>query len=178
VTIMQMDEGLDTGPIALQRTVEITPEITGGELAELLSRVGAEAIVEVLSSVATGTLALTEQDSLFATYAPKLSGEDLVISWDRGVEEVRDLVRALAPHVGARTFHPAVEGPVKIWRAKVSEEADVSLEVGHIRAENGQVLVGCGAGVLEVLELQMPGAKRISAQAFLRGNTLNGGFAS
>jgi methionyl-tRNA formyltransferase len=178
VTIMQMDEGLDTGPIALQRTVEITPEMTGGELAELLSRVGAEAIVEVLSSAATGTLALTEQDSLFATYAPKLSGEDLVISWDRGVEEVRDLVRALAPHVGARTFHPAVEGPVKIWRAKVSEEADVSLEVGHIRAENGQVLVGCGAGVLEVLELQMPGAKRISAQAFLRGNALDGAFAS
>jgi methionyl-tRNA formyltransferase len=178
VTIMQMDEGLDTGPIALQRTVEITPEMTGGELAELLSRVGAEAIVEVLSSAATGTLALTEQDSLFATYAPKLSGEDLVISWDRGVEEVRDLVRALAPHVGARTFHPAVEGPVKIWRAKVSEKTDVSLEVGHIRAENGQVLVGCGAGVLEVLELQMPGAKRISAQAFLRGNALDGAFAS
>jgi methionyl-tRNA formyltransferase len=101
----------------------------------------------------------------------------LVIDWNRGAEEVCDLVRALAPHVGARTFHPGLEGPVKIWRARVFEEGDLSLGTGHIRAENARVLVGCGAGVLEVLELQMPGAKRLSAQDFLRGNALSGAFA-
>jgi methionyl-tRNA formyltransferase len=178
VTILRMDEGLDTGPIALQRKVEITPEMTGGELTELLARIGAEAIVEVLSSVSAGTVALIEQNSLHATYAPKLAGEDLVIGWDRGAEEVRDLIRALAPHVGARTFHPSVEGPIKIWRARIFEEGDLSLEAGHIRAKSGRILVGCGAGVLEVLELQMPGAKRLAAQDFLRGNTLDGAFAS
>ena len=178
VTIMRMDEGLDTGPIAFQRAVEITPEVTGGELAGLLARVGAEAIGKVLSSVAAGTMALSEQDRLDATCAPKLSGEDLVISWDRRAEEVRDLVRALAPHVGARTFHPGIEGPVKIWRARVFEEADLFVGVGHIRAENTRILVGCGASVLEVLELQMPGAKRLSAQDFLRGNTLRGTFTN
>ena len=178
VTIMRMDEGLDTGPIALQRTVEITPEMTGGELTELLARIGAKAIVEVMFSVAGGTVALTEQDSLHATYAPKLSSEDLVIDWNRGAEEVRDLIRALAPHVGARTFHSAVEGPVKIWRAGVFEQGDLSLEAGRIRVENGRVLVGCGTGVLEVLELQVPGAKRLSARDFLRGNVLEGTFAS
>jgi methionyl-tRNA formyltransferase len=177
VTIMRMDEGLDTGPIALQRAVEIPPDMTGGELAGLLARLGAEAIVKVLSSVAAGTVALAEQDSLDATYAPKLSGEDLVIGWDRRAEEVRDLVRALAPHVGARTFHPGLEGPVKIWRARVFEEGDLSLGTGHIRVENARVLVGCGAGVLEVLELQMSGAKRLSAQDFLRGHALSGAFA-
>jgi methionyl-tRNA formyltransferase len=177
VTIMRMDEGLDTGPIALQRAVEIPPDMTGGELARLLARLGAEAIVKVLSSVAAGTVALAEQDSLDATYAPKLSGEDLVIGWDRRAEEVRDLVRALAPHVGARTFHPGLEGPVKIWRARVFEEGDLSLGTGHIRVENARVLVGCGAGVLEVLELQMSGAKRLSAQDFLRGHALSGAFA-
>ena len=178
VTIMRMDDGLDTGPIALQRPVEITPEMTGGELAELLARIGAEAIVEVLSSVTAGTVALTEQDSLHATYAPKLSRGDLVIGWDRGAEEVRNLIRALAPRVGARTFHPGVEGPIKIWSARVFEVGKLYLAVGHVREENGRLLVGCGDGVLEVLELQMPGAKRLSAQDFLRGNALSGAFAS
>jgi methionyl-tRNA formyltransferase len=178
VTIMRMDEGLDTGPMALQRAVEIPPEMTGGELASLLARVGAKAMVEVLSSIETGSLVLSEQDSLHATYAPRLAGEDLVIGWDRGAEEVRDLVRALAPRVGARTFHPGVDGPVKIWRARVFEDADPSLAAGQIRAKNGRILVGCGAGVLEVLELQMPGAKRLAAQDFLRGNSLDGAFAA
>ncbi len=178
VTVMRMDEGLDTGPIALQRTVEVPPEMTAGELAELLARVGAEAIVEVLRSVAAGTVVLTEQDNLHATYAPKLSDEDLVIGWDRGAEEVCDLVRALAPHVGARTFHPGVEGPVKIWRARVFEGGDFSLQAGHIDVQSGRIVVGCDDGVLEVLELQMPGAKRLSAQDFLRGNTLDGAFVS
>jgi methionyl-tRNA formyltransferase len=178
VTILRMDEGLDTGPIALQRTVEITPEMTGGELAELLARIGAEAIVEVLSSVATGTVVLTEQNSLHATYTPKLASEDLVIGWDRGAKEVRDQIRALAPHVGVRTFHSSVEGPVKIWRARIFDEGNLSLEAGHIRAKSGRILIGCGTGVLEVLELQMPGAKRLAAQDFLRGNALDGAFAS
>jgi methionyl-tRNA formyltransferase len=176
VTILRMDEGLDTGPIALQRTVEITPEMTGGELTELLARIGAEALVEVLSSVAAGAVALAEQDSLHATYAPKLAGEDLVIGWDRGAEEIRDLTRALAPHVGARTFHPSVEGPIKIWRARIFEDGDLSLGAGYIRAKSGRILVGCGSGILEVLELQMPGAKRLAAQDFLRGNPLEGAF--
>jgi methionyl-tRNA formyltransferase len=176
VTIIRMDEGLDTGPIALQRAVEIPSDMTGGELAELLARIGGEAIVEVLSLVEDGSVTLTEQDSLHATYAPKLRDEDLVVRWDRRVERVRDLVRALAPHIGARTYHPEVEGPVKIWRARVCEGEGVSLEIGHIHAENDRFLVGCGTGILEVLELQMPGSKRLQARDFLLGNTLSGTF--
>jgi methionyl-tRNA formyltransferase len=176
VSILRMDEGLDTGPLALQRTVEIPPEMTAGELSELLAQVGAEAIVEVLSSIEDGTVTLTEQDNVHASYAFKLSGEDVVIRWDRGVEEVHDLVRALSPHIGARTFHPDLDGPVKVWRAKVFRGGDLFLKTGHIYAENGRFLVGCDTGILEVLELQMPGAKRLSAQDFLLGNTLRGAF--
>jgi methionyl-tRNA formyltransferase len=176
VSIIRMDEGLDTGPIALQRTVGIPPEMNGGELADLLALVGAESIVEVLSSIENGTVTLTEQDSVRVTYAPKLSGKDLEISWDRRAEEVRNLIRALAPHVGARTRHPEVEGPVKLWRARVVLQGGPDLRIGRIYAENGRILVGCGEGVLEVLELQMPGAKRLSARDFLRGNTLCGAF--
>jgi methionyl-tRNA formyltransferase len=176
VTIMRMDEGLDTGPIALQRAVEIPPDMTGGDLTELLAQIGSKAIVEVLSLIEAGEVTLTEQVSFYATYAAKFSDEDLVIRWDRGVKEVHDLIRALTPHIGARTYHPQIEGPVKIWRARIYAREDFPLETSHIYAENGQILVGCGTGVLEVLELQMPGAKRLSALDFLRGNTLGGAF--
>jgi methionyl-tRNA formyltransferase len=176
VTIMRMDEGLDTGPIALQRAVEIPPDMTGGDLTDLLAQIGSKAIVEVLSLIEAGEVTLTEQVSFYATYAAKFSDEDLIIRWDRGVKEVHDLIRSLTPHIGARTSHPQIEGPVKIWRARIFEREDFPLETGHIYAEKGQILVGCGTGVLQVLELQMPGAKRLSALDFLRGNTLGGAF--
>jgi methionyl-tRNA formyltransferase len=176
VTIMRMDEGLDTGPIALQRTVEIPSDMTGGDLTELLAQIGSKGVVEVLSLIEAGRATLTEQVSFYATYAAKLSDEDLVIRWDRGVKEVHDLIRALTPHIGALTSHPEIEGPVKIWRAKIFEGGDLSLEAGHIYTENGRILVGCSTGVLEVLELQLPGRKRLSAPDFLLGNTLGGAF--
>jgi methionyl-tRNA formyltransferase len=176
VTIIRMDEGLDTGPMALQRPLPIPPDMTGGELSELLARLGTEAVVEVLNQIEAGTVNLIEQDSLHATYAPKLLDEDLEIRWDRSVEDVANLVRALSPHVGARAFDSGVEGPVKIWRAEVFDGVVPTLKAGAIRTENGRILVGCGVGVLEVLELQMPGGKRLAARDFLRGNTLEGAF--
>jgi methionyl-tRNA formyltransferase len=176
VTIIKMDEGLDTGPMAMQRSVEITPDLTGGELAELLAEMGAKAIVEVLEKLEAGKLNLTEQDSLHATYAPKLSDEDLVIRWEVGAREVANLVRALSPHLGARTFHPGIEGPVKIWRAGIAHDENLSLGPGVIRVENHHLLVGCGVGALEVLELQMPGGRRLTAEDYLRGKDLEGAF--
>jgi methionyl-tRNA formyltransferase len=176
VTIIRMDEGLDTGPMALQRPLPIPSDLTGGELSKLLARLGAEAVVEVLNQIEAGTVNLIEQDSLHATYAPKLLDEDLEIRWDWSVVDVANLVRALSPHVGARAFHSGVEGPVKIWRAEVFDGEVPTLEAGAIRTENGRILVGCGVGVLEVLELQMPGGKRLAARDFLRGNTLEGAF--
>ena len=176
VTIIRMDEGLDTGPVALLRPVEIPTDMTGGELAGLLARLGAEAIVEVLGQIEAGEVNLTEQDSHHATYAAKLVDEDLVIRWDAGVGGVANLVRALSPHLGARTFHPEVEGPVRIWRSRVAEGDASALGAGSIRVENDRMVVGCGVGALEVLELQMPGAKRLAARDFLRGNALEGAF--
>ena len=176
VSIIRMDEGLDTGPVALRRPVEIPSDMTGGELTDLLARVGTEAMVEVLGRLETGTVDLTEQDSLYATYAPKLSGEDLVIGWERKAGRIADLVRAVSPHLGARAFHSEVEGPIKIWRSRVFEEETTSPEAGVIRAVNSRLFVRCGVGVLEVLELQMPGAKRLAARDFLRGNALGGAF--
>ncbi len=171
VSIMRMDEGLDAGPVALQRRVEISPEMTGGELTKLLAHVGAKAVVESLTLLEAGRLTLVEQNNLHATYASKLSEEDKIIRWERGVEEVHNLIRALSPHIGARAFHPEVEGAVKVWRSRVAKDTDISLDIGEIYAENGRIVVGCASGLLEVLELQMPAAKRLRAHDFLLGNT-------
>lgn len=177
VTVMRMDEGLDTGPIALQRTVEIGPHTTTGELAATLAEMGAKAIVDGLTLLETESLTLTEQNNLNATYAAKLSDEDKVIRWEWEAWKVHNLVRALAPHVGARTLHAGFEGPVKVWRSTVVEEAVPSLKIGEICSKNGRLVVGCGSGVLEVLELQVPGSRRLLAGDFLRGRALDGRFA-
>ena len=177
VTIIRMDEGLDTGPMALQRPVTIPPEMNAGELTELLANTGAKAIVEGLNLLQTKTLTLVDQNSHHATYASKISNEDRIIRWGREVGEVHDLIRALAPHIGARTFHPDVEGPVKIWRSRILDRAAVSSEAAHIDAENGRIVVYCGKGCLEVLELQVPGGRRLLARDFLLGNTLYGAFS-
>ncbi len=176
VTIMQMDEGLDTGPIALQRSAEIPPEMNAGELTALLANTGAEALVESLDLLQRDSLTLVEQDSFHATYASKVADEEKVIRWEREVGEVHDLVRALAPRTGARTYHAEVEGPVKIWRSRVERTAAPPSEAGHIQSEKGRMVVSCGSGSLEVLELQLPGGRRLPARDFLLGNSLEGAF--
>jgi methionyl-tRNA formyltransferase len=177
VTIIRMDEGLDTGPMALQHPVAIPPEMDAGELTDRLARTGTKAIVEGLDLLQTNTLILVDQDNRHATYASKISNEDRIIRWGREVSEVHDLIRALAPHIGARTFHPDVEGPVKIWRSRILDRATVSSEAGYIDSGSGRIAVHCGKGSLEVLELQVPGGRRLPARDFLLGNSLEGPFS-
>jgi methionyl-tRNA formyltransferase len=176
VTIMKMDEGLDTGPTALQIPVHIPPDMNTGELTDLLANTGSKAIVEGLHLLERNSLTLVEQDSLNATYASKLKNEERVIGWQGAAGEVHDLVRALAPRVGARTYHADIDGPVKIWRSRVLETGAPPSEPGHIRSESGQMVVSCGSGSLEVLELQAPGGRRLPAREFLLGRPLEGTF--
>ena len=178
ITIMRMDEGLDTGPIALQRPTDIPPDMTGGELTDLVSHVGANAIVEALTLLDRKRLTVSEQDGLKATYASKLLDKDKVVRWVEGVRGVHDLVRALAPGIGARAFHNGIDGPVKIWRSRVEEEAASGTSPGAISTLDGRICVQCGVGTLEVLELQAPGGRRMVARDFLLGHRLEGAFFS
>lgn len=176
VTIMKMDEGLDTGPMALQVPVHVPPEMDAGELTNLLANTGAKAILEALNLIESDDLTLVEQDGLNATYASKPGIEERVIGWRRGAREVHDLVRALSPRVGARTHHALVDGPVKIWRSRVAGTGTPPSQPGHIRSESGRMFVSCGSGSLEVLELQAPGGRRLPAREFLLGRPLEGAF--
>ena len=177
VTIMKMDEGLDTGPTALQRPIPIPPDMTGGELTEALAELGAKAIVERMSKLGENRLTFTEQDSEHATYAPKLEDEERVIRWGEGVRRVHNLIRALTPHVGARTFHPSLRGPIKILRSRIFSSEVREAEPGLILPAKEAILVSCGEGVLEVLELQVAGSRAIPAWDYLRGNRLEGSFS-
>jgi len=178
VSIIRMDEGLDTGPIALQVPTLIPPEMTGGELTQTLANLGAKAVVEVMHNIEKNSLTLREQDGLRATYAAKLEDEERVVRWEEEVEKVHDLVRALTPHIGARTFHPEIAGPVKVLRSKISSENLRHSEPGAILPAKRHILVACGKGVLEITELQLPGGKALSADDFLRGRALSGAFVS
>jgi methionyl-tRNA formyltransferase len=178
VSIMRMDEGLDTGPVALQYHTPIPADMTSGELTQTLAELGAEAAVEAMSKLENNALTLSEQDSRNATYAAKLEDEERVIRWDERVEKVHNLVRALTPHIGARTFHPEVSGPIKVLRSKISQTSVRRAEPGTILAANGHILVACGEGVLEITKLQIPGGKALSTDDFLRGRRLEGAFSS
>ncbi|MBA2343834.1 MAG: methionyl-tRNA formyltransferase [Rubrobacter sp.] len=176
VTIMRMDEGLDTGPTALQRHCQISPDTTGGELTQILADLGAKAIVDGLNLLEEQSLTLTPQDSLKATYAARLSVEDTILRWEGKAKMEHDRVRALAPRMGARVFHAAVDGPIKILRTRIPDEGDYDLGPGKIYAANKRILVGCGRGVLEILELQKPGSRSLDAASYLLGNRLEGRF--
>ena len=177
VTIMKMDEGLDTGPIALQRPISIPPDMTGGELTQSLAALGAKAIVESMPKLAENCLTLTEQDSEHATYAAKLEDEERVIRWGEGVRRVHDLIRALTPHIGARTFHPNLQGPIKVLRSRIFSDRVREAEPGVILPAKEALLISCGEGILEVLDLQVAGSRAIPARDYLRGNRLEGSFS-
>ncbi|MDP8926016.1 MAG: methionyl-tRNA formyltransferase [Actinomycetota bacterium] len=176
VSIMRMDEGLDTGPVALQRRTPILPDTTGGELTQTLADLGAKAMVEVMSSLEKNSLTLSKQNNLYASYAAKLEDEERVIRWGERVEKVHDLVRALTPHIGARTFHPDVGGSIKVLRSNVFERETHDLKPGTILPAKERILVACEEGILEVTELQMPGGRALPAGDFLRGRSLSGAF--
>ncbi len=176
VSIMRMDEGLDTGPVVLWREVPIPPDMNAGELTEALAALGGEAMVEALDQVEGGVAKFHEQDDAEATYAAKITAADREIRWERPAVEVKDQVRALSPHIGARATHPNFEGPVKVLRASVVEDDGHPLEAGEIDAGRGRILVGCGAGLLEIEEIQVPGGKPLRAEDFLRGNPFGGTF--
>lgn len=178
VSIMHMDEGLDTGPVALKRGIPLGPETTGGELTAQLAELGAEVVVKALDLLEQGGVTLEEQDSSRASHAAKISAEEREISWERSSSEVHDLVRALSPRIGARAHHPDVSGPVKILRSRIFDGPGENLRPGEVSTSGDRLLVGCGKGILEILELQMPGGKPLGSRDFLRGNHLSGGFVT
>ena len=167
ISIMQMDAGLDTGPVLHQEKIDIAAEDDAATLHQRLAVLGAELIVEALAELASGRAVAVAQPQAGISYARKIDKQETELDWTRPAPELERAVRAFRPSPGAGT---RLDGePIKIWRARVAEEA---LPPGVV---TGKLTVGCGAGALEILELQRAGGKRLATEDFLRGHPLRPG---
>jgi methionyl-tRNA formyltransferase len=168
ISIMQMEAGLDTGPVLGQRSLDIGEDDDFGTLHERLAELGAGMIVDTLAEIAAGHAHAEPQRREGITYARKIHRQDTELDWERPAAELERAVRAFRPAPGAAA---RLEGkPVKIWRARVVDE---HLAPGHVA---GNLVVGCGEGALQILELQRAGGKRLEAAEFLRGSPLRPGM--
>jgi methionyl-tRNA formyltransferase len=170
VTIMQMDEGLDSGPILHQIPRAIDPEMTGGELSEQLSETGALALVEVLALLGPEGLKPRPQDDARATYAPKLTRDTARIRWSEPAAQVARLIRGLDPRPGAWTELDGRE--VKLFASRV---VDGQGAPGTILAADDALRIAAGEGAVAVVDVQPAGKARMAAADWIRGRAARSG---
>ena len=169
VTIMQMDEGLDTGPMLLRQAIAIGPRETGQSLHDRLAALGARLIIEALDGLAGGSLHAIPQPAEGATYAAKLTREEGRLDWRQPALLLDRRVRALAPWPGA-WFEIGGE------RVKVLEAEAVAESGAPGRVMDGQPTIACGEAALRLLKLQRAGKAALPAEAFLRGFRMDAGM--
>lgn len=163
VTIMQMDEGLDTGDMLLKATTPITPTDTAASIFERLGTIGAEALVETLAQFKSNSVTAQQQDNDLATYASKLSKEEGAIDWTLPASEIDLKIRALSPRV-AVTFQLNGEA-VKLLACEVLEQQGPAGEI--LPSDKKSIVVGCGQDAIKLKQLQPPGKKPMDAAAIL-----------
>jgi methionyl-tRNA formyltransferase len=165
VTIMQMDAGLDTGPIISIGRTPIAPEDDAGMLLDRLAVLGGELLIGALGDLDAGRLVTVPQPEEGVSLAPKIGVDDVVLDPSRTAVAVVNRIRALSPHIGAVCL---VDGQrFKVWKARPAEDAPTS--GGTLRTEGGRLFLECADGPVEILELQPPNRSRMDASAFLRG---------
>lgn len=170
VSIMLMDETLDTGPILLQSELAVEPSDDAGTLQERLATCGAETLLRALDGLEAGVLRPTPQDHGLATYAPKLRKEDGIVAWGRSADDLANLIRGVTPWPGAVTTHRGE--PLRIWRATPTATSG-SGKPGRVAAVDALgIRVETGDGHLVVLEVQPAGGRRMAATAYARGHAL------
>jgi len=167
--IMKMDEGLDTGPVALEERTPIGPDATAGELHDRLMRIGAGLMIRALGELERGKLELTPQPSEGATYARKIDKAESRVDWSRPAAEVHNSIRGLSPFPGAWCEMEIGRGMerVKLLRSTL---ADGSGKSGAVLDD--RLTIACGDGAVRLVELQRAGGKPLKAEEFLRGASL------
>ena len=171
VTVMVMNEEMDAGDILLRKEIPIAADDTGGTLADRLAHLGAGAIGEALDGLARGTLRAIPQPADEATFAPRIERDQCRLEWQRPAVELERQVRALAPEPSA--FTQLAGRVLKVHRAAVERELPSEAPTGQIiRAGPDGILVTTGAGGLRLLEVQLEGRRRLSADRFLAGHRL------
>jgi methionyl-tRNA formyltransferase len=162
VTVMKMDEGLDTGPMAMAERVPIPPDMTAGQIHDALAQLGADVMARALSALERGSLQLTPQPEAGVTYAAKIDKAETRIDWRKPWKQVHDHIRGLSPFPGA--WCELNEERIKVLRSTKGEGAGAP---GGVL--DGRLTVACGDGAVRIVELQKAGGRPMKAEDFLRG---------
>lgn len=173
VMIMRMEEGLDTGPVGLSEIVPISPDVTAGELHDILSARGSELIVKALANVEAGTFLPVPQAETGVTYAAKIDKKEAEIDFARPAQEVHNHIRGLSPFPGA-WFEVATQGGkperIKILRTSLAKGSGTPGEVLDDR-----LTIACRDGAVQIVEAQRAGKRAMKADELLRGFSLPNG---
>jgi methionyl-tRNA formyltransferase len=169
VMVMKMEEGLDTGPIAMAERVAIGQDMTAGELHDRLSRLGADLMVRALGALERGSLQLTPQPDAGVTYAAKIDKNETRIDWSKPWKVVHDRCRGLSPFPGAWFELPGA-GRIKVLRTTRGEGSGTP---GTVLDEH--LTIACGDGAVRIVELQRAGGRPMKAEEFLRGTAVAAG---
>ena len=165
ITVMYMNEGLDTGDILLQRNLEILPSETGGTLHDRLAQIAPDALLEALRLLTAGNAPRIPQDNTHATYAPKLKREHGKIDWSESADAIERKIRAHNPWPGA--FMKVGNQNLKVFSASV---VDLNGQPGEILRGDDGLVVAAGKGGLSLNEVQLEGKRRMTGMEFLRGH--------
>lgn len=170
ITVMYMDEGLDTGDVLSQARLQISPNETGGSLHARLAQLAPDALLEALDRLAAGDAPCTPQNAALASYAPKLERAQGWIDWRESAAAIERKIRAFDPWPGAFTELTDATGKkrnLKIFRTSVL--ADAAGEPGSLSRPNDTVVVATGCGLLRLDSVQLEGKRRMGATEFFRG---------
>jgi methionyl-tRNA formyltransferase len=167
ITVMYMNEGLDTGDVLLQRKIDILPSDTGGSLHDRLGESAPEALLESLRLLASGKARRTPQDKSAATQAPKLNRESGRINWNETAEVIESTIRAYNPWPGA--FTEFNDRKLKIFSTSI---VDLRGKPGEILRKDKELIIGTADRALSLVEVQLEGKRRMTAADFLRGQPI------
>jgi methionyl-tRNA formyltransferase len=172
VAVMRMEEGLDTGPVAMAERVAITPDMTAGELHDRLMGLGADLMVRALAALSRGGLTFTPQAAEGVTYAKKITNEEARLDFSRDARSLHDQVRGLSPFPGAYLEADLGKGPerVKVLRTAPAEGSGAP---GTLLDADGTI--ACGTGAVRLVQVQRAGRAAMGADEFLRGARLQPG---
>lgn len=166
ITIMQMDQGLDTGAMLSMRSLPIETKDTTGSLQDKLAKLGGEMIVDVLAGLSVGKIVAQPQPEQNISYADKISKEESFLDFNQPAKLLERKIRALNPSPGA---HCTINNVTfKIWSAEVVEQP-ARAEIGQFFIQDHTLLIPCKDQALKLVELQKPGSKRLAVEEFLKG---------
>lgn len=169
ITIMQMDEGLDTGDMLLKRELPISATHTAAQLHDELAQAGADAIIDAVARLESGQLQAEPQPAEGVTYAAKLDKAESPLDFSRPAAELARRVRAFDPVPGASMQLPGLDQPVKVWAAEALDESTDVAPGGIVRVAPAGIDIATASGVLRLLELQKAGGRRQPVSAFIQG---------